>query len=154
MGCSQYAESILYGGIPVQVHAVVFWRFSNCHLCYRIAGCFSRIFPKPHRKIFQWGHLKRDYHQYGQFFRNKLKLDLTYLYKTWDLVHTTLVIDDSFFNARKSFHRLSSDEKVNEHTFKQLQVLDYFLDNVDRKQFVLNLRDSMNLTERDYESQI
>lgn len=129
----------------------------------RMCSCLSGILdisdksPNGQKLLFtslQWDHLKQHYHQYGQLFRNKLNSDLSYLYKTWDQIHTTLVTDHSFFNARKTFNRLSSEEQINEHTFKQLQMLDCFLDSVDSKQFILNPRDSMNLTERDYESQI
>lgn len=38
MRSKEYVGAILHGGIPVEIQvAVVFWRFANCHLGYRIA---------------------------------------------------------------------------------------------------------------------
>ncbi|KAI8091096.1 uncharacterized protein B0P05DRAFT_528784 [Gilbertella persicaria] len=103
----------------------------------------------------KWKNINEYYSRFRQsFFHTKLDSNLNSLYEIWDTIHKALTTDHNFFQARRTFNRLSSENDINEYVFKQLQIIDYFLDTFDNKQFVLNPKDPMKLTERDYESQI
>ncbi|RCH98513.1 hypothetical protein CU098_009503 [Rhizopus stolonifer] len=105
--------------------------------------------------ISKWKNINEYYSRFRQsFFHTKLDSNLDSLYEIWDTIHKALTTDHNFFQARRTFNRLSSENDINEYVFKQLQIIDYFLDTFDNKQFVLNPKDPMKLTERDYESQI
>lgn len=103
----------------------------------------------------KWENVNEYYNRFRQsFIHTKLDSNLDSLYEIWGTIYKTLAMDHNFFQARKTFNRLSSEKDTNEYTFKQLQIIDYFLDTFDNKQFFLNPQNPMKLTERDYESQI
>ncbi|KAG1456661.1 hypothetical protein G6F56_006781 [Rhizopus delemar] len=103
----------------------------------------------------EWDSMKRRYASFKQAFHNtNPNSEMNTIYRTWDAIYESLITHDSFFQARKTFYRISSGNDIDEYTFNQLQIIDYFLDVFGNKQFILNPQDTFKLTEEDYKSQI
>lgn len=134
--------------------------FERKRMCAGLSGMLDISDRSYHSQRFlfstsKWENLNAYYARFRQSFTHtKLNSNLDSLYEIWDSIYKTLATDYNFFQARKTFNRLSSENDINEQTFKQLQIIDYFLDTFDNKQFFLHPEDPMKLTERDYETQI
>lgn len=103
----------------------------------------------------KWEEITSNYSSFkDSFIRSQLESNLESVYHTWTVIYKSSSTESSFFKARKLFNRLSCEDDITEHKFKQLQVVDFFLDAFDNKQFIIAPKDAANLTERDYESQI
>ncbi|KAI7892061.1 uncharacterized protein EV154DRAFT_480670 [Mucor mucedo] len=103
--------------------------------------------------VSQWKNISKCYAQFQQsFFQAELDSDLDSVFIVWDNIYKTLTMDHNIFHARKKFDRLSSENDVDEYTFKQLRIIGYILDTFDSKQYILNPNKPLKSTERDDES--
>lgn len=88
------------------------------------------------KKKKKYGSVKQAFHD------TVLNSDMNTLLRAWDDTYQSLTKSDSFFIARKTLYRIAGQENIDEHTFNELQIIDYILDVFDNQQFVLNPKDS------------
>ncbi|KAL0088619.1 hypothetical protein F4703DRAFT_1847406 [Phycomyces blakesleeanus] len=129
-------------------------------MCAGLSGILDTADDSYHgqKELFntdKWDFITKHYSQFTKMFLDvKPHSNLDALYKTWDSVYGTLSKNHSYFKARQAFNYISIQSDIDEHTFKQLQIIDFFLDTLDSKQFIINPKDATKVTEKDYESQI